>query len=160
MKFKKGEIEGVIVKELVSFSDERGYLIETYRKDFLPEYPVPNISVISYTKPGIVRGPNVHLKQNDIFSFFGPGDFLIRLWDDRKESKTYGNVMDIFAGEKRKIIFTVPAGVVHGYKNISQSEEGLVISYADQLYKGWERKEPADKIRYDDGKPTQFIIDD
>jgi len=160
MKFKKGEIEGVIVKELVSFGDERGFLIETYRKDFLPEYPMPVMSVISYTKPGIVRGPNVHKKQNDIFCFFGPGDFLIRLWDDRKESKTYGNVMDIFAGEKKQIIFTVPAGVVHGYKNISQSEEGLGISYADQLYKGWDKKEPADKIRYDDGKPTPFTIGD
>jgi dTDP-4-dehydrorhamnose 3,5-epimerase len=160
MKFEKGEIEGVVIKKLVRFSDERGFLIETYRKDFIPKHTLPVMSVISYTKPGIVRGPNVHSKQNDIFSFFGPGNFKIRLWDDRKESETHGNYMDIFAGEENQIMFTVPAGVVHGYKNISQSENGLVISYADQLYKGWDKKEPVDKIRYDDGKPTPFTIDD
>ena len=160
MKFEKGEIKGVIIKELVKFGDERGFLIETYRKDFLPKYSIPVMSVISYTKPGIVRGPNVHSRQNDIFCFFGPGNFKVRLWDDRKKSKTYGNVMDIFAGEESQVIFTVPAGVVHGYKNVSQSVDGLVISYADQLYKGWDKKEAVDKIRYDDGKPTLFTIDD
>jgi len=100
MKFEKGEIEGVVIKKLVRFSDERGFLIETFRKDFLPNHALPVMNVISYTKPGIVRGPNEHSKQNDIFCFFGPGNFLIRLWDDRKESKTYGNVMDIFAGKE------------------------------------------------------------
>ena len=33
MKFKKGKIEGVITKKLIKFSDERGFLIETFRKD-------------------------------------------------------------------------------------------------------------------------------
>jgi len=160
MKFRKGQIEGVVIEKLIKFSDERGFLIETFRKDCLPDNLLPVMSVVSYTKPGIVRGPNVHSKQNDIFCFFGPGNFLIRLWDDRKESKTYGNVMDIFAGEENQIMFTVPAGVVHGYKNISQSEDGMVISYADKLYKGWDKKEPVDKIRYDTDKPSPFKIDD
>jgi dTDP-4-dehydrorhamnose 3,5-epimerase len=160
MKFRKGQIEGVVIEKLIKFSDERGFLIETFRKDCLPDNLLPVMSVVSYTKPGIVRGPNVHSKQNDIFCFFGPGNFLIRLWDDRKESKTYGNVMDIFAGEENQIMFTVPFGVVHGYKNISQSEDGMVISYADKLYKGWDKKEPVDKIRYDTDKPSPFKIDD
>jgi len=160
MKFEKGKIEGVIIKKLVKFSDERGFLIEIFRKDNLPDILLPVMSLVSYTKPGIVRGPNEHSKQNDIFCFFGPGDFKIKLWDNRKESKTYGNYMEFFAGKENQIVFTVPFGVVHGYKNISQSEDGMVISYADKLYKGWDKKEPVDKIRYDTGEPSPFNIDD
>ena len=160
MRFKKGKIEGVVIKKLIKFGDERGFLIETFRKDFLPNNVLPVMSVISYTKPGIVRGPNVHSKQNDIFCIFGPGYFKVKLWDNREESKTYGNYMEFFGGKENQIMFTVPAGVVHGYKNISQSEDGLVISYADQLYKGWDKKEPVDKIRYDTGEPSPFKIGD
>jgi dTDP-4-dehydrorhamnose 3,5-epimerase len=160
VKFKKGKIEGVIIKKLIKFSDERGFLIEIFRKDNLPDNLLPVMSLVSYTKPGIVRGPNEHSKQNDIFCFFGPGDFKIKLWDNRKESKTYGNYMEIVAGKENQIVFTVPSGVVHGYKNISQSEDGMVISYADKLYKGWDRKEPVDKIRYDTGEPSPFKIGD
>jgi len=160
MKFRKGQIEGVVIEKLIKFSDERGFLIETFRKDCLPDNLLPVMSVVSYTKPGIVRGPNVHSKQNDIFCFFGPGEFKIKLWDSRKESKTYGNYMEFFGGKENQIMFIVPFGVVHGYKNISQSEDGLVISYADQLYKGWDKKEPVDKIRYDTGEPSPFKMDD
>ena len=29
MNFKKGDIEGVIIKKLTKYTDERGYLVET-----------------------------------------------------------------------------------------------------------------------------------
>ncbi|MEE8565562.1 MAG: dTDP-4-dehydrorhamnose 3,5-epimerase family protein, partial [Candidatus Thermoplasmatota archaeon] len=75
MKFKSGEIEGVIVEKLTRFSDERGYLVETYRTDNLPNKLKPVMSYISYTKAGIARGPHEHEKQTDIFCFMGPGNF-------------------------------------------------------------------------------------
>jgi len=36
MVFKKGEIEGIIIEKLTKFSDERGFLVEAFRKDNLP----------------------------------------------------------------------------------------------------------------------------
>jgi dTDP-4-dehydrorhamnose 3,5-epimerase len=36
MEFKKDEIEGVIIEKLTKFSDERGFLVETFRVDNLP----------------------------------------------------------------------------------------------------------------------------
>ena len=68
MKFKNGEIEGVIIKKLEKFSDERGFLVETFRIDNLPNKLKPVMSYISYTKAGIARGPHEHKKQSDIFS--------------------------------------------------------------------------------------------
>ena len=44
MKFKNGEIEGVITKKLTRFSDERGYLVETFRTDNLPNKLKPMMS--------------------------------------------------------------------------------------------------------------------
>ena len=93
MEFKKGEIEGVVIEKLIKFSDERGFLVETFRIDNLPGKLRPVMSYISYTRPGIARGPHEHLKQTDIFCFIGPGNFRIKLWDNRKESKTFGYCM-------------------------------------------------------------------
>jgi len=33
MQFKKGKIKGVIIEQLTKFSDDRGYLVETFRID-------------------------------------------------------------------------------------------------------------------------------
>ena len=60
MHFTQGEIEGVVIKKLTRFSDERGYLVETFRIDNLPSKLKPVMSYISYTNPGVDRGPHEH----------------------------------------------------------------------------------------------------
>jgi dTDP-4-dehydrorhamnose 3,5-epimerase len=158
MKFKKGEIEGIIIEKLTKFSDERGFLVETFRVDNLPDNLQPAMSYVSYTKPGITRGPHEHKEQTDIFCFMGPGNFMIKLWDNRKESKTFGYVMEIVGGEDNPIRVIVPPGVVHGYKNISKEVDGMVINYPDKLYQGWDRKEEVDEIRHEDTE-DEFYLD-
>ena len=163
MKFKNGEIEGVIAKKLTRFSDERGYLVETYRTDNLPNKLKPVMSYISYTKAGIARGPHEHEKQTDIFCFIGPGNFKIKLWDNRKNSKTFGNYTELIGGKDSPLQVVVPPGVVHGYKNISEVEIGMVLNYPDKLYGGLNKKEKIDEIRYedkDDGFYLDFIKED
>ena len=157
MKFKKGEIEGVIIEKLNKFSDERGFLIETFRVDNLSDNLQPVMSYVSYTRPGIARGPHEHLKQTDIFCFMGPGNFKIKLWDNRKESKTYRCCMEIIGGEDNIIRVIVPPGVVHGYKNISEEADGMVLNYPDKLYRGWSKKEEVDEIRHEDEKDDFYL---
>jgi len=158
MVFKKGEIEGVIVEELIKFSDERGFLVETFRIDNLPDNLQPVMSYVSYTRPRIARGPHEHLKQTDIFCFIGPSNFRIKLWDNREESRTYGNCMEVIGGEDNPISIIVPPGVVHGYKNISPKADGMVLNYPDKLYRGWDKKEEVDEIRHED-KEDEFYLD-
>ena len=157
MKFKKGEIDGVAIEKLIKFSDERGFLVETFRKDNLPDDLQPVMSYVSYTKPGMARGPHEHLKQTDIFCFMGPGNFKIQLWDNRKESRSFGYVMEIWGGETNPMRVIVPPGVVHGYQNISPSIEGMVLNYPDKLYRGWENKEEVDEIRHEDEKDDFYL---
>ena len=158
MEFKKGEIEGVVIEKLINFSDKRGFLVETFRIDNLRDSLQPVMSYISYTKPGIARGPHEHNKQTDIFCFIGPSNFRIKLWDNRKGSKTFGCCMDIVGGEDNPIRVIAPPGVVHGYKNISPEVDGMVLNYLDKLYGGWGKQEEVDEIRHED-KEDEFYLD-
>jgi len=158
MKFKNGEIEGVIIKKLTRFSDERGFLVETFRIDNLPDKLKPVMSYTSYTKTGIARGPHEHEEQTDIFCFMGPGNFKIKLWDNRKNSKTFNNYIELIGGKDNPIQVVVPPGVVHGYRNISEETDGMVINYPDKLYRGWGKKEEVDEIRHED-KEDEFYLD-
>ena len=158
MNFKKGNIKGVIIEKLNKFTDERGYLVETFRIDNLLKEIRPMMSYISYTKPGITRGPHEHKEQTDIFCFMGPGNFKVKLWDNRKESDNYGNCLEVIGGKDNPIRVVVPPGVVHGYKNISKEEDGMVLNYPDKLYRGWGKKEEVDEIRHED-KEDEFYLD-
>ena len=150
MGFKRGDIEGVHVVKLVKFVDERGFLIETFREDMLPQKIQPQMSYVSYTEPGVSRGPHEHRHQTDVFAFIGPGNLKVVLWDNRKESATFGNTMTCFAGADNPLLMVVPPGVVHGYRNISKTERGMVLNYPDRLFKGWGKEEPVDEIRHED----------
>lgn len=157
MNFIKGEIEGVKIQKINKHEDDRGYLLETFRIDLLPERLRPAMSYISYTKPEVARGPHEHREQTDIFCFIGSGNFKIKLWDNRKISPTYGKFMEVIGGEENPITVIVPPGVVHGYKNIS-GKDGMVLNYPDKLYKGWGKNEEVDEIRHED-QEDEFYLD-
>jgi dTDP-4-dehydrorhamnose 3,5-epimerase len=149
MEFHKGQIDGVVVTPLVRHVDERGYLMETFRADTLPDGILPAMSYVSVTEPGVERGPHEHAAQTDIFAFPGPGTFMIVLWDARPGSPTRGARMRLFGGGDAPVSVVVPPGVVHAYRNISHTERGVVLNYPDALYAGRGRKEPVDETRHE-----------
>ncbi|OGY42582.1 MAG: dTDP-4-dehydrorhamnose 3,5-epimerase [Candidatus Buchananbacteria bacterium RBG_13_36_9] len=149
-------IKGLIIKNLNKFEDERGWLAEIYRQDEIKYQPI--MSYISVTKPGLSRGPHEHRRQSDFFIFGGPGDFALYLWDNRKESETFGEKMVIEAGEKNPVAVMVPPGIVHGYKCIS-AEPAYSVNLPDQLYKGEGKKEEIDEIRWEKDPNSPFKIE-
>lgn len=150
-------INGVIIKELKKFVDERGWLAELFRQDEIEKNIYPVMSYISMTLPGVIRGPHEHREQTDYFCFIGPSNFKIYLWDNRKYSDTYKNKMIIFAGEDNPKAIIVPPGVVHAYKNVGM-KPGIVINFPNKLYAGWGKKEEVDEIRYE-GIESEFRVD-
>lgn len=155
MNFKNGNINDVIIKQLKKNIDERGWLVEIFRKDEINPEILPVMGYISLTLPGIIRGPHEHKYQTDIFGFIGPSNFKILLWDNRKESETYGNKMEIYGGEDNPILVVIPPGVVHGYKNAG-IVPGLVYNLPNKLYKGEGKKEAVDEIRHEDDPDSPF----
>ncbi len=155
MKFIKGRIDGVMVEEFRLFRDERGWLVELFRSDSLPEGFMPVMGYVSLTHTNVTRGPHEHIEQTDYFCFLGR--FSLYLWDNRKDSETYGNAMLI--KDARKKIIMVPPGVVHAYKNTGD-EDGLVLNFPDRLYRGPGKKEEVDEIRHEDMPDSPFRIED
>src|SRR5665811_983228 len=106
--FNSGRINDIIINDLVKNSDSRGWLIELFRKDQIDNAIYPEMSYISLTYPGITRGPHEHREQTDYFCFLGPSTFRLLLWDPRKSSSTYGNMMIMDIGESDPKIVIVP----------------------------------------------------
>lgn len=149
-------INGVIIKELKKYEDNRGFLMEAYRRDEVDLSPA--MTYISLTMPGISRGPHEHVFQTDYFIFPGPGEFKLYLWDRREESKTKGEKLELIVGASNPCAVTVPPGVVHGYKCIS-SEAALSINLPDKLYKGIAKAEEVDEIRWENEENSPYKID-
>jgi dTDP-4-dehydrorhamnose 3,5-epimerase len=146
-------MKGVVIRELNQYHDDRGWLVETFRKDEIDFNPV--MSYVSMTKPGIARGPHEHFEQSDYFCFFG--QFRLYLWDNRKDSTTYQQ-KTVFDLQGRPHVAVVPPGVVHAYKNIGKTD-GLVINMPDRLYKGEGKTLPVDEVRYESDPDSPFRLD-
>lgn len=152
------EIIGVRVIDLKIHTDERGWLAELFRSDEQPAELGPEMGYVSATKPGVSRGPHEHADQTDVFCFVGPGMFEIALWDNRKESLTFGNTQRFRAGVDHPLMVVIPPGVVHGYRNVG-SVEAFVINLPNRLYGGIGRKLAVDEIRHEDDPNTRFKLE-
>ena len=158
-RFSEGEIKGVVVRELKKFFDTRGWLTELFRKDELDEQFLPAMAYISSTNPGVTRGPHEHWDQADLFCFIGPSNFKLRVWDNRKDSETFGSMMTMVVGQDNPAAVLIPHGVVHGYRNVGDID-GIVINCPNRLYAGTGRKEEVDEIRHENDGESTFSMDD
>lgn len=139
--FTKTEIKDVYIIDVKTFSDNRGYFMETYKaSDFLEaglDYKFVQDNQSSSYK-GVLRG--LHFQKTC------PQAKLVRVLkgevydvavDLRKGSETYGKWVGVFLSEKNKRQFMIPRGFAHGF---------LVISdYAEFAYKCDELYYPEDE---------------
>jgi dTDP-4-dehydrorhamnose 3,5-epimerase len=158
LEFVDGEIEGVEIRPLRAFHDQRGWLVELFRQDELTQNLWPVMMYVSSTLPGVARGPHEHVDQTDGFAFIGPSDFRLFLWDTRPASQTRGHRKSLTAGASFPAAVWIPPGVVHAYRNVGDVS-GLVFNAPNRLYAGWGKKEKVDEIRHEDARPSQFPMD-
>ena len=143
------KIAGVIFWPLKKHCDDRGWLIELWRADNVLEQDLPEMTYISMTLPGVVRGPHEHQDQSDLFCFIGPGDFELHLWTKPSLwTKPYEEIWQV--GESNPMAVLVPPGVVHAYKNVSVYP-GYVTNSPNRLYGGPDHRYPVDEIRHESG---------
>jgi dTDP-4-dehydrorhamnose 3,5-epimerase len=158
MEFKTGPIDGVVVRPLGKYRDDRGWLCELFRDDDLPAGLQPVMAYISETRAGVTRGPHEHVDQSDYFGFFGPGNFRVVAWDNRPDSPTFRYRWSDVVGEDKPMLIVIPPGVVHAYTNVS-AVAGLVFNGPNRLYKGVGRKEPVDEVRHEDDPDSPFRVE-
>lgn len=124
-------IEGVKVKKLKIIPDERGRLMEMVRSDDDDFIKFGQVYMTT-AYPGVVKGWHYHKKQYDYMVVIS-GMMKIALYDDREDSHTHGEVNEFFAGVHNPIRITIPPGVCHGFKCITDSE-AVVINTVTEPY--------------------------
>ena len=134
-------IEGVVLKDLVVYKDERGRLFEILRSDDETFNGFGQV-YMTVCKPGWVKGWHYHKNQTDIFCVLR-GKGKIVLFDRRPNSKTHMAVDEfVMTGEKPQLLI-IPSGVVHGFENLSDEEECWILNVPNKTY----NKESPDELR-------------
>lgn len=141
-------LPGVRVEALPVFQDARGSLHELFRRDEIPTGFAPMMACSSWSRIGVVRGPHQHVAQDDYFTFAGPSNFTVYLWDDRPGAAKAAKGWFICTGEQAPAHVYVPRGVVHAYRNTG-GVTGLVVTATSLLFKGEGRRDPVDEIRHE-----------
>jgi dTDP-4-dehydrorhamnose 3,5-epimerase len=157
-EYIEGPIEGVTLRPLQPYHDQRGWLIEVFRIDEIDPATMPAMMYVSETLPGIARGPHEHVDQTDTFGFLGPSTFKLYLWDSRTDSPTYLHRQSLLVGVEAPATVVIPPGVVHAYKNIGD-RPGWVLNCPNRLYRGHGKREPVDEIRHEEAVNSPFVLD-
>jgi dTDP-4-dehydrorhamnose 3,5-epimerase len=150
-------LPGVRVEALPIFKDMRGSLHELFRTDEIPAGFKPLMACSSWSHPGVTRGPHQHTMQDDYFTFAGPSNFTIYLWDDRPPASGAAKGWFILTGEQAPARLYVPRGVVHAYRNTG-FVMGLVVTVTSLLFKGEGRRDPVDEIRHELNPDTPYRL--
>lgn len=109
-------IEGVSIHPLKQIPDERGKIMHMLRVDD-PHFEEFGEIYFSVIYSGVVKGWHLH-KQMTLNYAVISGMIKLVLYDDREESITRGELMELFIGESNYVLVKIPAGVWNGFKGV------------------------------------------
>ncbi|KAA5805701.1 dTDP-4-dehydrorhamnose 3,5-epimerase family protein [Thermoanaerobacterium thermosaccharolyticum] len=146
-------IDGVIVKPLKKIPDERGCIFHMLRNDN-PEFEQFGEIYFSMVYPNAIKAWHLHKKMILNYAVIS-GMIKLVLYDDRENSPTKGELMEIFTGEQNYCLIKIPSGIWNGFKGIGDKpaivancatiphdpEEIVRISpFTDKIPYNWEIK--------------------
>lgn len=113
-------IDGVKIKNLIPIPDERGMVMEIFRRDdqFFEKFGQVYITTVY---PGVIKAWHYHKKQSDNFTCL-QGMAKLVLYDSRENSPTRGEFNEFFIGTRKPILVHIPPNIYHGFKGISETE--------------------------------------
>jgi dTDP-4-dehydrorhamnose 3,5-epimerase len=138
-------IHDVVIKNLITHSDDRGYFREILRDD---EGLLRRFGQTSITKsyPGVIKAFHWHADQDDVW-YVASGMARIVLYDRRPDSPTCKTTQVIYAGEDNPVIVLIPAGIAHGYQVLGN--QPVILFY--HVTKSYDPKSPdEERIAFDD----------
>ncbi len=124
-------IHDVIVKKLITHSDDRGYFRELVREDE-PLLRHFGQSAVTKTYPGVIKAFHWHDHQDDVW-YVVDGMARVVLYDRRAGSSTEGVTQVIYAGDDNPVVILIPTGIAHGYQVLG-SKPVVLVYYVTQAY--------------------------
>ncbi len=93
-----------------------------------PEFERFGETYFSVVYPGVVKG--WHLHREMIINYAVPqGMIKLVLYDDRKDSKTFGEINELYLGRDHYCLVKVPPFIWNGFKCVG-NEAALVVNVA------------------------------
>ena len=137
MKFTEQSIKGIWVIEPKVFNDERGYFMESYKKNLFDEH-IGKIDFIqdneSKSTRGVLRGLHYQIGEYSQAKLVRAlkGSVLDVVVDLRKSSPTFGQYLAVELTDENKKQLFMPRGIAHGFLVLSQE---AIFSYkVDNVY--------------------------
>jgi dTDP-4-dehydrorhamnose 3,5-epimerase len=137
-------IEGVRVTPLRQIPDERGTVMHMLRADD-PHFERFGEIYFSTVYHGAIKGWHLHERMTINYAI-PVGAIKLVLFDDRQDSKTRGEVQELFVGDGNYALVTVPPHVWNGFKGIA-SPYSVVANCATIPH------DPAEIVRLDPFSP-------
>lgn len=110
-------INGLAIRPAKTIADDRGTICEMYSADW-GYHPDPLVYVYQITiRPGAIKGWVVHRTYDDR-GFVSRGSIKFVLYDDRKDSPTFGMLNVLYFDEHNRCLITIPRGVFHALQNV------------------------------------------
>src|SRR5579884_3011884 len=136
---KVGRVDGVMVKTLKVWPDQRGFFTEQLKRGdvdddgrpFIPDQAFSQISrSLAYARggnpPELIKAFHWHKKQWDYWDIVA-GNARVVLCDLREGSPTEGRIQVVMLGEHAPRMVAIPPFVAHGYQCVSQQD--VILNY-------------------------------
>jgi len=121
-------IEGVVIKQLKQFVDDRGRVMHMVRADD-PLFEQFGEVYFSEILPGVVKAWKKHKLMTQLFAV-PIGMIRMVVYDDRLHSKSNGELIVVEMGRAHYQLIRIPPGLWYGFKCISDCT-ALIVNCAD-----------------------------
>ncbi len=138
ISFFNGKVK---IRELKTYSDNRGYVCETFRTDSDITHD-SQMCYISETNPYVIRGSHEHVYQRD--EFISWKNLMCYMFCDPKT----GEVAHYITDPTKIINVSVEPGITHAYRNLD-NKPAYTLNFPTSLFMGKDKKEAIDEIRHE-----------
>ena len=138
-------IEGVEIFPLKRIQDERGIVMHML-KNTDGHFRTFGEIYFSVVYPGVIKGWHLHSRMTLNYAVV-EGNIKLVVFDQRPDSKTRGQLQEIYLGQVNYHLVRVPPGVVNGFTSTG-GEGAIVANCADIPH------DPAEITRIDPFTPT------
>lgn len=166
-KFQQLEIPDVVLIDAQPFEDERGFLIESYKRSAFSANGIHDAFVqdnYSHSRRGVLRGlhyqqhPKAQAKLVTVLN----GEIFDVAVDIRRGSPTHGRWVGKTLAAKDCRLLYIPVGFAHGFCVLSEEADVLykvTAEYAPELDRGVIWNDPDIGIRWPIDDPTVSLKD-
>jgi dTDP-4-dehydrorhamnose 3,5-epimerase len=125
-------IDGVVLRDLDVFPDERGEFFEAFRQQAFADVPQVVQANISRSKAGVLRGMHFHRRQTDVWIPV-VGRFHVGLYDLRAGSSTERTAFTHVLDAETPQALVIPPGVAHGFQALTAA---TLLYLVTEIYDG------------------------